>query len=147
MKGLLRILALAAVALLVYSAVSGTWRAMSFDSEFAGLVHRTVTGDPSLPHAVVELAAARGITLGQDAVEIRPMGGSSEVTVRYSVSIGIGSLAYAWQRSVSAMTEGASALGAPHASEGTPSTPPPSSGMLGLPSRVRQSLSGVGGQE
>lgn len=146
MKGLMRVLVVAAIAAFVLSSVNEVWRATTFDSELAGLVHRSYGTDPGLAAQIVQLAAAKGITLTPDSPRIAPSGARSEVTVRYAVPLGLGSLSVRWERSVSAFTEGASPYGVPLSEGQTPSTPPPGSGMMGLPSRVGKSLQGAQGR-
>jgi len=137
---LVRTVVTALVVVAIYSVVKEIWRATNFDSEFTGLVQRAISGDPTLAERALELAADKGITLVESSFIVTPAGGRTEVTVRYSIPIGLGSLSYRWERGVSAFTEGAAPFGVPLSGAQAPSTPAPGPSTMGLPSRVSKSL-------
>ncbi|MBN1425141.1 hypothetical protein JXA88_11345 [Candidatus Fermentibacteria bacterium] len=145
MRGLVRLTALIVVGALLYSVVIEVWRAITFDSEFTGLVHRARRADAQLCEDVRRLAEAKDIVLVDRSMEVTPAGSRSQVSVRYTVPLGLGGVAVTWERAVSAFTEGAAPFGAPLAGEQAPSAPRPGSGTMGLPSQVRKSLRGAQG--
>jgi hypothetical protein len=146
MTRLIRLVLAGLGALLVYSIVNEVWRAVTFDSEYTGVVQRAYSGDPLLETEVARLAADKSITLIDNSFRVIPAGGRTEVAVRYTVPLGLGSLHYVWERSVSAFTEGAAPFGAPLSGAQTPSAPRPGPGMMGAPSAVRRSLQNATGR-
>lgn len=140
MRDFVRLVCLVVVGALVYSVVTEVWRAITFDSEFTGLVHRARWADAELSEGIGKLAAAKGIVLVDNSLVVARAAQCCEVSVRYAVPLGLKGFAVKWERVVSAFTEGAAPFGAPLAGEQAPSTPRPAPGVRGLPSQVRKSL-------